>query len=227
MILFNNFLVEETLLTYVIFPNTNNTLTKNLIETNTSSSSKNIPNINSDTNSKFNIFNDSFCTTKKNPNDFETFNFDNRNSVFRDSINDKYNYDIQNMNSKNYLINNNEKERKSYYIPEENIKIKGENKIKNQKNNKIFNFSFLNSKPNEFSSNKSFINFPMEENKYMNILNNKDPELNYNDIINIDYFQNLMMNRDKYCDSKDNPYTNTYDSNYGKLFFCRICISFF
>lgn len=95
---------------------------------------------------------------------------------------------------------------------------KSENNIRNnESNSKFFGFSFLNTKPNDMPPNKSFVNLPTEENKYMNILD-KDAEMNVNDAINIEYFQSLMMNRERYNAENQYPtnFANTYDSNYGK-----------
>jgi len=221
------FLVEETLSTYEIFPNSKKSLTKKLLESNTSSSTNNINNnfyFNNftDLNTKFNINNNSFISTKNNPNEFETFNFDNRKSFLRGSmINDKYNNNIFHNNYSNNCDNIKEnlveKEMKSNSTNiQETNKIQSEDK--NESNKKIFGFSFSNSKLNEFPCNKSLINFPLEENKYINILN-KDTEINYNDDLNVEYLQSMMM-RDNYYNN-DTPYANnnanTYDSNYGKL----------
>lgn len=187
-------------------------MTNSLIDTKNTSSNNNINNNfyfnNCPEGQRFNI-NHSFISTKDNPNDFETFNFNNRNSFMRISIkNDNY--------IKQSIV---EKETKSNSTnPQERHKNKSENNICNKESNsKFFGFSFLNTKPNDFPSNKSFVNFPIVENKHMNVLNH-DPEVNINDAINIEYLQSLMINRERYNTENQYPnnFANTYDSNYGK-----------
>jgi hypothetical protein len=123
------------------------------------------------------------------------------------------------INNDNYINQNLlEKETKSSSStnPQAALKNKSENNaFNNESNSKFFGFSFLNTKQNDFRSNKSFVNFPIEENKYMNLID-KDPEVNVNEVINIEYLQRLMMNRDR--QTPENQFSNTYDSNFGKEF---------
>lgn len=210
------FLVEENLTTYDgIFLYNKKSLSKSLIENNNVNSNNKINNNfyfnNCQDGKKLNI-NQSFVGSKNNPNDFETFNFNNRSSFIRISIkNDHY---INNLNILEKETNSNSTN------PGEINKNKSENNIdKTDFNNKKYGFSFLNTKTNDFQLNKSFVNFPFEENKFIK-LNEKDPEININEAINIEYLQNLMLNRDRYNTDAlyPNNLANTYDSNYGKDF---------
>lgn len=208
--------MEEALNTYDgVFLHSRKSLIKSLIDTKNTSGNTNINNnfyINNCPNGQRLNVNQSFLSTKDNPNDFETFNFNNRSSFMRISI----------KNDNNINENNVEKETKSNSTnPHEAPKNKSINNVNNNEmNSKFFGFSFLNTKQNDFPSNKSFVNFPIEENTYMNILN-KDLDVNINDAINIEYLQSLMQNRDKYSDSHyPNIFDNTFDSNYGKKYYC-------
>lgn len=217
--------MEENLTTYdSIFLYNKKSLTNSSIENKNTSSSNNINN-----NFYFNKYqyaqklnlNQSFISIKDNPNDFETFNFNYRNSLIRISI-----------NNDNHINNQNivEKETKSNSTnQQEPDKIKnGNNRNKPDFNNKLFGFSFLNTKTNDFRSNKSFVNFPIEENNFMNKIN-KDPEVNINDAINIEYMQNLMLNRERFNTEAHNPnnFANTFDSNYGKCLILSLFIAKF
>jgi len=161
-------------------------------------------------NNNYNIYNNNiYMSMKSSPNDFETFNFDNKKSFLRSSYisGDNHNNLLKKNNTDTKIFESNHQESNTNF-----------NNL-NSNMSKQFDFSLLNSKPNNVSNNKSFVDIPHKvENPFKNIIENKNEDAFSNEKINIDYLQNLMMHRETFHNSDNNyayNFVNTYDSNYG------------
>lgn len=204
--------MEETLVSFDNLFITKKGLTSSLIEEKDGDNINNnffVNNFNEKKNN-YMINTNSFISTKYNPDEFETFNF-NRCS-FRTTGNKN-----DNMNNNNYLVKSNG--------TANNDLNKMQSNSKTAPNAKFLGFSFIN-KSNENSNNyyKSFINLPIEDNKLTNELC-PEADINYNDNLNVEYLQNLMDNKNRYNPENkyvNNHFSSTFDSNFGNF----ICLYF-
>ncbi len=159
-----------------------------------------------DINNRFNINTTSFISTKDNPNEFETFNFESHSFLRSSKKIEKPLYERETKSMNTYI---DEKEKN---------KISRKNVYENE--DKSLHFSFIKRGRTSETNSKSFINNPVRENKYMNIINKKEQN-NYEKILNVESFQNFIENNDHFKSEENhftmNNYSNTYDSNCGKI----------